>query len=59
MKIENVSIYTPDGLLQISKIKEGVAYDLNGKAIPERLFRHQLQILQNDWVRPIETALSV
>ena len=51
MKIENVNIYTPEGLIQISKIKDGIAYDLTGKVISERLFRHQMQVLQQDWAR--------
>ena len=54
MKIENVNIYTPEGLIQISKIKDGVAYDLTGKVISERLFRHQMQVLQQDWTRQLE-----
>ena len=59
MKIENVNISTPDGLLQISKIKDGVAYDLTSKVIPERCFRYQMNVLQQDWVRPIEYLKSV
>ena len=49
---KNISILTDEGKLEVSKIKDGIAYDQDNSLISRYHFRFQLGVLSQDWVNP-------
>jgi hypothetical protein len=46
-----VTIFTLNGPLTISRITNGIAYDQNNKAISNRAFRYNPNLLNQDWIK--------
>jgi hypothetical protein len=58
-EIASVVVTTNDGKeLQISRIENRIAYDQDNQPIPDRSFRHNPSILDNNWVRPKELVAN-
>lgn len=49
---KNISILTDEGELEVSRIKNGIAYDQYNRPISRYHFRFQLGVLSQDWVNP-------
>jgi hypothetical protein len=56
MDLSGVTVVCDKGALKLSKVIDGIAYDLDGEVIPRRFFRHELSILDNNWVREKTTT---
>lgn len=53
IKIEDIEVLTDDGKFHtISRIENRVAYDQDNQPIPDRSFRFNPTILDNNWARP-------
>ncbi|NJK71621.1 MAG: hypothetical protein HC932_05285 [Thermales bacterium] len=53
---KNIKFFTDEGILEVSRIENGIAFDQYNRPIDKYHFRFQLEALNEEWINPNVTV---